>query len=73
MVPCIAPKTLYKSAGRLPLLAKPFKSDNHFTKPPTKGTTVSGYASCQRITIISENPVNKNRSAVMPYWIPITL
>ena len=28
---------------------------------------------CQRIIIISENPKNKKSSAVMPYWMPMTL
>ena len=73
MVPCIAPNTLYKSAGKLPSLAKPFRSASHFTSPPTIGTAVSGYASCQRITIMSEKPKNKNIKAVIPYCNPIIL
>ena len=32
-----------------------------------------GYAICQRMAAMSRNPKNMNSSAVMPYWMPMTL
>ncbi len=32
-----------------------------------------GYASCQRISIIRQNPKNRKASPVTAYWMPMTL
>ena len=40
---------------------------------PITGSAWPGYASCQRISIMSAKPKKRKISPVMPYWIPITL
>ena len=48
------------------------ESPSHFTKKPI-GSGLPGYASCQRMSIISEKPKKRNTREVRPYWMPITL
>ena len=40
---------------------------------PTTGTASPGWAICQRMTSIRQNPKNRKHRAVMPYWMPMTL
>ena len=40
---------------------------------PMSGSALPGKASCQRISIISQKPKNRNSSPVTAYWMPITL
>ncbi len=37
------------------------------------GSGCPGNASCQRISIISEKPKSKKKSAVVAYWMPMIL
>ena len=43
------------------------------SRPPMIGIGLPGKASCQRMISIRLNPKSMKKSAVKPYWMPITL
>jgi len=71
MVPCIAPKELYKSGDITPLAAT--SPSTAASSEPTMGIGSPGRAICQRIISIKKKPNNRNVSAVMAYCTPMTL
>jgi len=40
---------------------------------PIRGMGSYGKASCHRMSIMRQNPKNRNSRLVIAYWIPITL
>ena len=68
MVPCMAPSWL-KNSGSM----RPPGAVASLNSLPISGIGSPGNAICQRISSISENPVSRKTSAVIAYWIPITL